>query len=121
MLSRLQKGRKAERMAARHLKKKGYKILTKNWYGRRGELDIIARDGDVLVVVEVRSRGEGSPYIAEQSITPSKRRHLSRTATELIRKHQIRQASLRIDLVVVDWVKDEIRHYPGGIEPVPRA
>jgi putative endonuclease len=71
-------GAAGERLAAEHLRRRGYRILDANWRDPNlGELDIVAQDGDCLVGVEVRTRrGDlfGSP---EESMTPSKQRRLA--------------------------------------------
>ena len=117
ILSRWRRGRKAERLAAQYLEKRGMKILARNRRHRRGELDLVCREADVLCVVEVRSRGPESPYVAEMSLTPDKVRRLQYGADELRRRYRLGHVPVRLDFLVVDWVKGdpEIRFYPGGI------
>jgi putative endonuclease len=75
-------GRQGEDLAAAHLESLGYELLARNWRTRAGELDIVARDGDWLVFVEVRTRraadGGGTPLLGrpEESVTPRKRERL---------------------------------------------
>ena len=56
MDTHLRKGARGEQAACRYLENKGWSILARNWRVGRDELDIVARDGDVLVVVEVKTR-----------------------------------------------------------------
>lgn len=56
MAKHLETGKKGEDLAIKHLKEKGYDILETNWRFRRSEVDIIAKDGKVLVFVEVKAR-----------------------------------------------------------------
>jgi putative endonuclease len=71
-------GRQGEDLAAAYLTQQGYEIITRNWRTRSGELDIVARDGDWLVFVEVRVRrigkGATAPTLGspEESVTPRK-------------------------------------------------
>jgi len=119
MLTRWLKGRKAEAAASSYLKKRGIKVIARNYRDRRGELDIIARENNQLCIVEVRSRGESSPYVPEASLSPSKVRHLSDTTSRFLKKHRLFHVPVRMDLLVIDWGRDEIRFYPGGIIPPP--
>jgi putative endonuclease len=75
-------GRQGEDLAAAYLVQHGYEVITRNWRTRSGELDIVARDGDWLVFVEVRTRriGKGAvtPMLGspEESVTPRKQLQL---------------------------------------------
>lgn len=73
-------GRYGEDVAARHLTSSGFALLARNWRCREGEIDILARDGDVLVVCEVKTRrdvGFGTPL---EAVTPAKAARLRRLA-----------------------------------------
>ncbi|MBP5618294.1 MAG: YraN family protein, partial [Clostridia bacterium] len=54
-------GERGEKLAARYLRRKGYRILERNFQTRFGEIDLIARKGDQLVFVEVKTRAPGAP------------------------------------------------------------
>lgn len=100
-----QLGQEAEELAADYIHSKGYQIITKNWqYKGRGEVDIVAREGDTLVFVEVRYRGEGSWQSPQQSIDAKKLHNLQKTA-QLYVKTELESESppLRIDLVGVSF------------------
>jgi putative endonuclease len=75
-----QRGASAESDAARLLIASGYRIVARNFRCRFGELDIIAREGDVLVFVEVRSRGDAVHGDAIAAIGPRKQRQVARVA-----------------------------------------
>ncbi len=83
----LRRGRRAERRAARFLRSLGYTILAANQYVRGGELDLIAREGDCLVFVEVKARWSGRFGPPEAALTPSKRRRLRRAAETYLARH----------------------------------
>lgn len=94
-------GQKGEEAAARHLKKKGYKILTQNYRTRFGEIDIIAKEKDTLVFVEVkarRTRGYGSPKLA---ITDQKKRKISMVALCYLKATSQTEAKARFDVVTL--------------------
>jgi putative endonuclease len=76
----VQRGARAERDAAQLLIAAGYEIVERNYRCKAGELDIIARDGDVLVFVEVRSRTDGDHGDALEAIGPRKQRRVVRVA-----------------------------------------
>ena len=78
----LQRGARGEKLARRHLRREGYKILYRNFRGRTGgEIDIVCRDGETLVFVEVKTRSSedfGRPFeTIRQRTTPP---HLARCA-----------------------------------------
>ncbi len=74
------KGKEAEELACRHLRAEGMLIVARNWRWRGGEVDIVARDGETLVFVEVKARGDVLHGLPEEAVTPEKRRRLWRTA-----------------------------------------
>ena len=98
----LETGKWGEKVAAKALKKKGYKILGKRVrIGTRDELDLIARDGKVLVFVEVKTRASenyGSPI---SSVNRHKRHTLSRAAVRYIKKLKNPHVYFRFDVVEV--------------------
>jgi putative endonuclease len=73
-------GARGEVLAADYLRRAGYTIIDMNWRCRRGELDIIARDGATLVFVEVRTRSSARLGSPEESVTPAKQRRLAELA-----------------------------------------
>ncbi len=73
-------GTRGEIVAAGYLRLNRYVVIDHNWRCRRGEIDIIARDGNTLVFVEVRSRRSNQLGSAEESVTPAKQRRLAELA-----------------------------------------
>lgn len=99
--SRATVGRRGEDIAARYLVDAGYVLIERNWRGTRGELDIVARDGDEIVVVEVKTRtGLGFGHPAE-AITADKLARLKRLTGQWLGEHSSRAASVRIDVLAV--------------------
>ena len=80
MQDRQQTGQHGERLAQRYLRRQGYAIVETNWSCIEGELDIVARRGDSLVFVEVRTRRDANTEAALASITPVKRERLLKAA-----------------------------------------
>lgn len=94
-------GRYGEDVAARHLSEAGLAVLERNWRCRFGEIDIVAREGDVLVVCEVKTRSSSAFISPLEAVTPAKARRLRRLAAEWLRAHPARPAAVRIDVVAV--------------------
>jgi putative endonuclease len=94
-------GRYGEDVAARHLVEQGIVVLARNWRCDIGEIDIVGRDGDVLVVCEVKTRsgtGFGSPL---EAITRAKAARLRRLAARWLADHEGRPTHVRFDVVGV--------------------
>lgn len=90
-----------EKAAARFLKCKGMKILRRNWKGRSGEIDLIARDGETLVFVEVKARDSEKWGAPEEAVTPAKQRCLTSAALDFISRYRISDRPMRFDVVTV--------------------
>lgn len=94
-------GRFGEDVAARHLGEAGFAVLARNWRCPAGEIDIVARDGDVLVVCEVKTRRSdrfGSPL---EGVTAQKAARLRRLALAYVHTAGLSGVAMRIDLVGV--------------------
>ncbi len=94
-------GRYGERLAAEHLRAAGMAVLDTGWRCRWGELDLVVRDGDVLVGVEVRTRRSLSAGTPLESVTPAKVARLRRLLGLWLAEHPVRPAGLRLDVVAV--------------------
>ncbi len=102
-------GRHCEDEAVRFLKRNGYKILERNYRSCFGEIDAIARDGDSLVFVEIKSRSSplfGPPQLR---VTKKKRENIIRTALSYLKMHSMIDAECRIDVVSVSLDKQKDR------------
>lgn len=94
-------GRYGEDLAARHLRDAGLIVIERNWRSRNGEVDIVALDGDILVICEVKTRTNerfGGPVAA---ITSTKLSRLRRLAGEWIAAHPQPVSGIRIDVVAI--------------------
>ena len=95
-------GQAAESIAADFLRAQGLDILERNYLRRMGELDIVARDRDVLVIAEVRTRSSDRYGGAAASVDPRKQQRLIRTASQLLQlRRDLSQLRVRFDVVVV--------------------
>ncbi|WP_326700101.1 YraN family protein [Streptomyces sp. NBC_01754] len=95
-------GRYGEDLAARLLTEAGMAVLERNWRCRTGEIDIVARDGDAVVVCEVKTRRAGTFEHPMQAVTPAKAERLRRLAEIWLSRHGgPPPGGVRIDLVGV--------------------
>ena len=99
--------------AAAYLAGRGLVILARNYRTRLGEIDVVARDGDVLVFVEVRMRADGHFGGALESVTPRKQRRIAAAAGMYLRQFP-RPPRCRFDVVTVEY--GEIRWLKGAFE-----
>ena len=96
-------GASGEELAAACLIDKGYRIIKRNFrFGRNGEIDIIALDGDVLVFVEVKARSSLAYGPPEAAIPPSKQRTLRRVATGYCYINGVHDRECRFDVIAID-------------------
>lgn len=106
MSDRREFGQEGESIAIRYLKKNGYKILEQNYRTKLGEIDIIAKDKDTIVFVEVkarRSRRFGNPKYA---VTPKKQRKISMVALYYLKAAKQNDAKARFDVVAIHSAQD---------------
>ncbi len=112
----LRLGAKSEQQACEYLLKKAFTLIEKNYTTRYGEIDLIMKDGEELVFVEVRSRHKNNYANALESITPNKQKKLRFAAEHYLNKHYINHPPMcRFDIVAIDltptnfnieWIKD---------------
>ncbi|MDR0393299.1 MAG: YraN family protein [Puniceicoccales bacterium] len=109
-----QKGIHGENLAHRHLKKKGYKILERNWRKGRCEIDMVAKDGECIVFIEVRTRQENQLCSGYDSVNRHKKQTLKRGIKLYLSKMSYVK-TFRLDIISIDWIegKDSYRlhHY----------
>jgi putative endonuclease len=103
-------GQRSERAAARFLRKLGYRILAANVSDSEGELDLLALDGETLVVVEVRARSLPDPQVAADSVNYPKQRKLTEAAVRFLSRRRLLGVNLRFDVLAIGWP-------PGAREP----
>jgi putative endonuclease len=101
-------GKQGEEIAVTYLLKLGYIILDKNWRAGRNEIDIIARDKDFLVIIEVKARSKGGFAEPEEAVTRDKQQSLIRAANSYIFRKNI-MWDTRFDIISIIHNKEETR------------
>jgi putative endonuclease len=100
MAKHLDTGKQGEEIAAEHLRQQGFEILESNWRHRRLEVDIIAREGNVLVFVEVKTRSYDYFGKPEEFVSPAKERRLA-TAAAAYMEQIGHEWAIRFDVVAI--------------------
>jgi putative endonuclease len=110
-------GDKGEEMASRYLKKKGYKVLKRNYKSPSGEIDIIARDEDTVVFVEVKARTGDRFGLPAEAVGSRKQQKLRSVALHYLQKLK-KQPPARFDIVSirVGEGREEIEHLRDAFE-----
>ena len=112
-------GKKGEEIARKFLRGEGYQILAVNWFDDHKEIDIIARKGDEIVVVEVKSR-EGDYYEEPyEAVSSRKIKNLVEAAEAYLLEHEI-DLETRFDVISIVFEKSgkyELTHFPGAFTP----
>ena len=99
-------GQQAEVLAARFLEKQKLKIVVRNYRCRGGEIDLVCRDGKVLVFVEVRLRRNDAFGGAAASVTPTKQRRIIHAAQHFLMAHALANPDCRFDCVLLNGVSE---------------
>lgn len=113
-MERVELGARGEAAAAAYLERAGMQIIDRNWRDGRGELDIVALDGDDLVVCEVKTRGSDSRGTAEDAVSPAKQRRLARLARAYISGAGLADCNVRFDVVTIRLIAEDralLRHH----------
>jgi len=111
-----------ERVAAAHLEAKGYAIVERNFRVFEAEIDLVARDRDGLVFVEVRTRRGGASGMAALSVGPRKAAKLLRAVERYVERHpDVADLPQRIDVITVELAADgtlrSLTHYEDAVRP----
>jgi len=106
---RISLGKSGEDYACRELERRGYAIVARRYRTRMGELDIVARDGEMLVFVEVKARRGTRFGTPADAVTWHKRQKLLRMAAEYVLMRSVANANCRFDVVSVVFA--------GGLRP----
>jgi putative endonuclease len=118
-------GNAGEREAARFLRRSGYRIIARRYRTPAGELDLVARDGDWIVFVEVktrRSNDAGQPF---EAVDRRKQEQLTKLALAFLKRRGWLERRARFDVVSILWPEGsglpEITHFRNAFEPVGRG
>ena len=107
-------GFKGECAAAKYLENKGLKILDRNWKCKLGEIDIVAKNDDVIVFVEVKTRSNLELGLPEDAVGPKKRRKYESLAAIYLQDHDYVDIAVRFDVIGILVLGPErafIRHH----------
>ena len=95
-------GESGETLACRELERRGYVIIERRYRSKLGEIDIVARHGDVTVFVEVKARDGTDFGSGAAAVTPAKQRRIAMVALEYVSRHRLFDRPCRFDVVVID-------------------
>lgn len=118
-------GRRSERAAARFVRHLGYRVIAANVADPTGELDLIAIDGQTLVVIEVRSTASDDLEATAASVDLRKQRKITEAALRFLsRRRMLGRVAVRFDVLALSWPPDAsepvVRHIPHAFEAVGR-
>jgi len=113
-------GQRGERVAARWLRRRGFRIVERNRRAGKDEADIVAidPDGRTLVVVEVKTRRDDR-ILPEEQVNRAKQYHLARLASRLMKQSRYRGRPIRFDVIAVVWpegARPTVQHYESAFE-----
>ena len=114
-----QVGNKGESLAENYIKRKGYKIIQRNYRCRLGEIDIIAKDDDTIVFIEVRTKQNENFGSPQDSVTSTKISKISKTALRFIQEKNLSGFSYRFDFIAITFSqgKPNIEHIENAFMP----
>jgi putative endonuclease len=99
--AKIKTGKEGEKIAANFLKKNGYRIIETNFRCAIGEIDIIARDKDELVFIEVKTRTSGELGFPEQAVGIKKQKKMSQLALWYLQKKNTKDTATRFDVLTI--------------------
>jgi putative endonuclease len=106
-------GRSGEEIAAAYLRRKKFRIVCRGFRFHKGEIDIIARDGDTLVFIEVKTRRNQDFGRPEDAVTPLKQNQIRRLAEAYLAMNNLADVPCRFDVLSLFWNEEEgprVRH-----------
>ena len=109
-------GRAGEELAARYLRSRGMEILDRNWRCRLGEIDLVARDGETVVICEVKTRSTAGYEGPLAAINHRRLRRLQQLAQAWLSSHEMAQCWVRLDGIGIVQDSDQgprIHHVQG--------
>lgn len=118
-MDRSEVARRGEDAAAAFLERVGMQVQDRNWRSPAGEIDVVARDGDTLVFVEVKTRRSERAGTAEDAVSPTKQRRVVRVAKAYLAAHPASPESVRFDVVAIRVLgldRALLRHYRAAFE-----
>lgn len=115
-------GRRSERAAAKYLRRERFRILGRNVDDRLGEIDLLALDGQTLVVVEVRSSETKTFDELAATINHEKQKRLTHAILRFVQRRKLWEVGVRFDVLALRWPagagEPEVRHYRHAFQAV---
>ncbi len=109
MINKVHKGAEGEEIALSYLLKRGYVLLERNWRFLRKEIDLIMRQGDMIIFVEVKARSTGRYGLAREAVGSKKQQSIAIAANGYMQKHGMNRAA-RFDVIEVNLRSGEVTH-----------
>jgi putative endonuclease len=119
-LDRKRLGERGEDAAAAFLERVGISVVERNWRCPAGEIDIVALDGEEIVLVEVKTRRTVAKGTPEEAVTPAKRRRYARLAAAYVQAAGISDVSVRFDVITLLVLAEDralLRHHRAAFVP----
>ncbi|MCU0703896.1 MAG: YraN family protein [Fimbriiglobus sp.] len=117
-------GRRSERAAAKYLQKLGWRIVGANLNEHLGEIDLLAIDGDTLVIVEVRSTSGTDPHVPAASVDFAKQKKLTAAMLRFFSRRKLLGVKSRFDVLALAWPPGQkeptVLHLRHAFEPTGR-
>ena len=113
-------GSKGEKIAERYLRRRRFRIVTRNYRCPMGEIDLIALDGSIVVFVEVKTRGSAEHADPQDAVNSVKQLHLARTAEFFLRQTHSEHRQCRFDVVAITSSPESelhVEHLPDAFVP----
>ena len=104
---RISLGSKGEELAADLLRNNGYKILYQNYKTKLGEIDIIARDKDIICFIEVKTRSSDRFGFGSEAVSRIKQRQIAKSALYFLKEKRLLDKRARFDVVSLDCSSEE--------------
>ena len=100
------------------LEQEGYAVLARRYRTRHGEIDIVARDGDTIVFVEVKVKEHAEFGRAAESVTPRKQQRVISMAVDYLARNRLTSSPCRFDVIAIDGVGTEavLTHFRGAFD-----
>jgi putative endonuclease len=118
-------GERGEAVAARYLRRKGYRIVARRERDALGELDLVAVDRRVIVFVEVKTRRSHRRGHPADAVDAHKQSRLTRAALAFLKRHQLLEHAARFDVISVTWPphsrRPVVEHFCNAFEPAGRG
>lgn len=122
-LSKDQLGRLGEKLGARFVRRKGFRILARNYVSPAGEIDLVALDGEQIAFIEVKTRRDDAVAMPEDAVNVHKQRRITAAARFFLLQTGAQNRPSRFDVLAVllrDGRKPEVEHFVDAFGPAPR-